>query len=235
MTLVIIPLILVVLAVIAVRAGDYVRAWESVRDARDPSLIAKGTQSSGETTPNASVQSEASLALRLASARVALPPKIIEAYRDDYKEFLEAWKNIETKAQGTVAISAIFLAAAFTYAARVGDDTPDTHRWALIVAVVTLTAAVLLALVSLWTRGVDAPPYLRTATDLVRLLYTSKEEFLERQAGIATDQIQRWYESVQSLRSRYAWKTRWLYCAQGAILFGALVVGALVIATVVQA
>ena len=51
----------------------------------------------------------------LAQARESLLKAVIESYHEEYKVISDNCRNIEGKAQGSVAIAGIFIAGAFAY------------------------------------------------------------------------------------------------------------------------
>lgn len=54
---------------------------------------------------------------------------VVSAYEDEYKDLAEAWRALETKAQGAAAIGGVFLAAGATLSKTLLTGVP---RWAAV-------------------------------------------------------------------------------------------------------
>jgi hypothetical protein len=83
---------------------------------------------------------------------------VIESYRDGYKELADAWRNLETKAQGNIAISGIFIGGVFAYIQKVDPQLQQNEKVLLGLAAFFLVVSVIFSVISLKIRTVPAPP-----------------------------------------------------------------------------
>ncbi len=83
---------------------------------------------------------------------------LLEAYRNEYKEHISIWQNLESKAQGTVAMSGVFLAGIFAFIRQLGDQSNDVIRVLLVFAIIFLALSLLSCILVLKTRKRPALP-----------------------------------------------------------------------------
>ena len=75
------------------------------------------------------------------AAAADLHQKVLDPYQAEYKDLFDAWKNIETKAQGAATTSGIFLAAAFAFAREFDPTTALVLKVLLASSVLALAAS----------------------------------------------------------------------------------------------
>jgi hypothetical protein len=149
----------------------------------------------------------------------------IAAYRDEYKDLYDAWKNIDTKAQGTVAIAGIFLGAVFTLA----NPSPTwavklsaEDRGFLFLSAGALALAVVLAAVALWV--VTAPRQVEGAK--VRQLVTTAVGGTAPDpttvAKLRQDLSTLWQATNERFAADVEAKAKWLRMAQVTLVAGVL-------------
>ena len=129
------------------------------------------------------------------SARDQLLAGALQSYRDEYKELSDTWRHVEGKAQGTITVAGIFLAAAFAFVRDLtGAGTGLLEKSILAVAVGLLTATVILAVLSLRVREVVAPPLGENLDELITDLSSVRdaEEIAERLPRFVGDQLSMW-------------------------------------------
>ena len=119
------------------------------------------------------------------------------AYREEYRELSESSRHLEGKAQGTAAISGIFIAAVFAFVQAISSITQPVWTQALLVtALVFLVIGVLLAVLALRVREVAAPPLGKDLETLVTdfLEIEDEGERQNRLPNLIRDQIGIWRE-----------------------------------------
>lgn len=129
------------------------------------------------------------------SARDQLLAGALQSYRDEYKELSDTWRHVEGKAQGTITVAGIFLAAAFAFVRDLtGAGTGLVEKSILAVAVGMLTVTVILAVLSLRVRELVAPPLGENLDDLITDLsgVSDAEEIAERLPRFVGDQLSLW-------------------------------------------
>jgi hypothetical protein len=85
-----------------------------------------------------------------------LREKALTASYDEYKELINAWRTLDTKAQGNITIAGIFVAAAFAYLTKF-DRLGLGERVFLLFTVIFLIICVVLSLIVLQVR--EVPPH----------------------------------------------------------------------------
>lgn len=136
------------------------------------------------------------------SARDQLLAGALQSYRDEYKELSDTWRHVEGKAQGTITVSGIFLAAAFAFVRDLtGAGTGLLEKSVLAVAVGTLTATVILAVLSLRVREVVAPPLGESLDEMITDLsgLTHAAEIAERLPRFIGDQLEMWKNANEAV------------------------------------
>jgi hypothetical protein len=92
-----------------------------------------------------------------AKARELLWTRLIESYREQYKERWEVWRNLEAKAQGTVTIAGIFIGGVFAFI-RESSNATILDRAGLGLTVVALILAVIWSVRVLLIRHAPTAP-----------------------------------------------------------------------------
>jgi hypothetical protein len=88
-----------------------------------------------------------------------LRKQAIGACYDEYKERIAAWRNLDTKAQGNVAIAGIFMAGAFAYISKAVCQQPAFLELLLFgLTVLLLMVSTVLAILVLQIREMPRPP-----------------------------------------------------------------------------
>lgn len=167
--------------------------------------------------------------------RNSLLAEALQSYRDEYKELSDTWRHIEGKAQGTVGIAGIFLAAVFAFARGLaGADPPLLFRVTLIAALVLLATCIVLAVLTLLVTEVPAPPLGETMDEMVGELsgVTDDAELAQRMPRFVSDQAELWQDTNESTDGENKKKAERLKWAQGLLVAAILLVAGLTIATI---
>jgi hypothetical protein len=141
----------------------------------------------------------------------------LDAYREEYKELTEVWKVLETKAQGTVTIAGIFIAAAFTFAKDLAATRLDFYGNLLLgAAIACLIFTIIFSVLALKTREVKLPP----AGERVKLMAdhykdVADADLPDRKRRFINQQVNEWQRVVDDARDDIDAKERWIRTAQG--------------------
>lgn len=160
----------------------------------------------------------------------------LDAYKDEYGELYQTWRNIEAKAQGNVAIAGIFLAGLFAF---LRDIAPETFWWQkalLVTAGCALGISVLLAALVLKVRTRLSPQVGRNIEALVRDLtrLSDESDLIGRLPAFASDQMEVWRSTVSQLEDIVQGKAKNLRCAQIFLALGVVAIVILVLAKIVR-
>ncbi len=161
---------------------------------------------------------------------------VLADYQVDFKDSVEHWRSIETKAQASITMAGIFLAAGFALVRELDPSTTWWVRGLLLLGAVALMAAVAFAVLTLKVRTVAAPP---PAGELQKLIddffrpqddSTSQEgarNLQEETRNLLFDRIRLWQGSVQYAQEIIRSKAKQLLRAQLALLTALSVVAVL--------
>jgi len=167
----------------------------------------------------------------VAEAREAeLLDRMRQEYVSEYGDLVSTWQSLETKAQGTVAIAGIFLAASFNFAREIPAGTGYLQRGVLAVCVVALTAAILFAIGALRVRSIFRRPGGSSLDQQVQAL--SRGETLPSDSQLLRmdwDFVRGWRAVIEEFASANGRKARALRRAHTVLAIGALAVSALTV------
>jgi hypothetical protein len=127
---------------------------------------------------------------------------VLRAYKDEYIELYSIWRNLETKAQGTIVMAGIFLAGLFTL---MKDPLPPIawQRWLLGFSAITLGTSAFMASLVQRVRSRVSPqfgiPVEALAEDLLSRV-TNPDELVSRLTGFVGDQVEMWKNSVSQFQ-----------------------------------
>ena len=159
-----------------------------------------------------------------------LPRLALAAYREEYRDLLETWRSVETKAQGLGAIAGIFLAAVFAWAREVPANFGTFERVLLVASIFLLVASIVAAVLALHVRKVAAPPHQETAEMISDILKKQKpDELPARVAAFYNDQITEWKEANSDIHEHIQRKASWISCGHGTLLLASVLVATLAI------
>ena len=155
---------------------------------------------------------------------------VIDSYRDGYKELADAWRNLETKAQGNIAISGIFIGGVFAYIQKVDPQLQQNEKVLLGLAAFFLVVSVIFSVISLKIRTVPAPPLGGFVDKLVTDLIECAEDdgdLITRIPALCYDQISGWRDVEIEVIESIKLKARSLKGAQIFLTVAILTVGLL--------
>jgi len=146
-----------------------------------------------------------------------------DIYKRHHETSAGVWNKLDTKAQGTIALSGIFLGGMLAF---VRSDTPLTYveTFLLGIAVIMLGSTMLLALMVLITRAVFKPPtggeMRQMRSDILKSGRTLDENIL---SGFHANVYQIWSVANKDVDHVNSTKALWLRSAH-IVLFGAIFV-----------
>ena len=92
-----------------------------------------------------------------AAVKESFLDKALDAYEVSYKELAANWRGLEVKAQGSITVAGVFIAASFAFLQRLTPELHDYEKVVLGLALLLLVASVLLAVRVLTVKSVPAP------------------------------------------------------------------------------
>ncbi len=159
----------------------------------------------------------------------------LDAHKAEYLEHSDNWKNLETKAQGAVAIAGIFLAVLFSWVHDIPQNYSCLEYFLLIASIVLLVSSVICAILGLKIRKVCFPPIGSMDGDITIdiLSIEDKKEFKERIPAFLNDQIHVWDETNKDIQNNNERKAKYIEVSQITIMAAACVVALLSIIAVI--
>jgi len=175
--------------------------------------------------PAQGVSSESANAMRQLLRQIAL-----DSYREEYKEISDVWKALEAKAQGTVTIAGIFVAAAFTFAKDLAASRLDFYgNLCLGAAIMLLIPTIICSILVLWKRTVKSIPSGEAIESWADAIAEATDDDLpDRIRRLLDQQSAVWKETVASAKDAIDKKAQLLHTAQVLLVFA---IGAAAIVT----
>jgi hypothetical protein len=151
----------------------------------------------------------------ISEAKESLKKVVLESYLDEYKEYVANRRNLETKAQGNVAIAGIFIAGIFAFITKSDFGHNDFERLFVLLAMLFLVSSIVFSILVLRARTVPLPP-LGSFTDysVKRLLQVEDTEFHERLRRFSSDHMNRWRMVITKVDKETNLKADRLWIAQ---------------------
>jgi hypothetical protein len=162
--------------------------------------------------------------------RNSLREKVIESFFDEYKELAATGRDLDGKAQGTVTIAGIFIAAIFAYLRDLGTTTSDQEKVFLTIAVVCLIVSVVLSILALRIRKVAFLPLGEFTATFLRDLHSvdDEAEVVERSSRFFDDQVAAWGDVKKDGIASNKLKGAFLWSAQVFVVMAVLSASVLV-------
>ena len=152
------------------------------------------------------------------------------AYQNEYKDLSDTWRQIDSKAQGTLAVCGIILAGTLAFIRALTDSMDGVIRYLLGLTSVAIIVSVLLSLLVLRVKAVAAAPFGQGAkTDLDNLLSSGNPIDQEDVVGYYNEQIERWQITIDAVAKVNSSKAAMLLWAQVLLVLGVLLAGATII------
>lgn len=147
---------------------------------------------------------------------------VLASYKDEYKELIDVWKQLDLKAQGTITVCGVFLAGIFAFSRDPATTDRSIEKWLVIIATALLVLSVIAALAAIQIRPTKFPPVGSVHDALVTDWLGGKVGFDDDQkAAYLTHQNASWKEANKDLYSKNGHKAHAIGGAQW-ILLGAI-------------
>lgn len=159
----------------------------------------------------------------------------LAAHGDAYKELSQGWRSVEAKAQATVALAGIFLAAAFAFAREPAKGAPGLSVLLFSLAVALLTFSAAAAVWAQRVRKIPAAPWLLVHRWVETIRKLPAGEQTERLPGFYEEYNLAWLDTNGRLVELIRSKARSVMIAQFALLIaGACVSAATIVSMYTQ-
>jgi hypothetical protein len=106
-----------------------------------------------------------------AAVKESFLDKALDAYEVSYKELAANWRSLEVKAQGSITIAGVFIAASFAFLQKIQPELILVEKVVLGLALLLLVASVLLAVRVLAVRSVPAPIFADRVARIAKSLH----------------------------------------------------------------
>lgn len=156
--------------------------------------------------------------------------ELIDNYRRSYELLIGDWKDLDHKAQGTVAMAGIFLAAIFAFIRQFPANISSLEAGLLLAVTLLLFCGVAIAVFALRVRALKASVYGEQQDKLVSdLLILDAAEISGHLNGFLNDQLHLWRAANTALTEGNLKKARLLLGAQIILIAAILVIALLTI------
>ncbi len=171
-------------------------------------------------------------ALPIPASSTSLYRDALAGFRDEASRLTALWRDLDSKAQGVVAIGGIFIAATFAYVRDVPASFSLLARFALAVALALLVAAVICAILAARVRqvvsGVSGKSLFQMTSETIQA--ASRDGDMDaRELNLLRDQCRLWQATTDSLTTRCGKKADLVLSAQVLVGLAAAIVALLVV------
>jgi hypothetical protein len=158
--------------------------------------------------------------------REEIEADVKSTYVEEYKELLSTWRDLERKAQNTVALAGIFLGGAMAFVRNLSADSSEMERILLLVTILLLSISLLSCVFVLKTRKISSPPTGESVKKIADALYKIPLEELtvERYIGFNRDQTGVWETVNNEIFAANKDKAKYLWMAQLFIILSLIIV-----------
>jgi hypothetical protein len=168
-------------------------------------------------------------------AKEKLRKILLDLYQEEYNEYAVNRRNLETKAQGNVAIAGIFIAGLFAFITKTDYHPNHIESFLLLLVLVFLVSSIIFSVLVLQTGRVPIPPLGSFAGYSVkRLLQIDETDFDERLRRFSGDRIYIWRTVIDKIDKGVKVKAKRLWIAQVLLMAAILSVALLAIIEVVN-
>ena len=157
--------------------------------------------------------------------------EVLTEHRYEYERLLEAWRDLESKAQGVATVSGVFIGVLYAFVRDFDDCTTTLEKVGVSVVLLTLVTAILASLKVLSVRTVIKPP---TGGILDRwisnVLYDAPmEEVSERELLLHHDRNRMWKAANEKIAAEHDSKKKWLRFSHWTLVIAAVLLAGLTI------
>ncbi len=125
--------------------------------------------------------------------KVEVLQQIAATQQADYNELSAVWRDVTTKARGTLAACGVFIGATFAFAQSIDNNTPIEHRIFLCLAILLLLFVLGHSVAALKVRDYREPPHYKGIPTPGSTSWEEVRKMLETQ-------VAEWPDTNQDLR-----------------------------------
>ncbi|HEX8499702.1 MAG TPA: hypothetical protein VF659_03855 [Pyrinomonadaceae bacterium] len=170
-----------------------------------------------------------------AAVKESFLDKALDAYEVSYKELAANWRGLEAKAQGSITVAGVFIAASFAFLQKIQPELRAVEKILLGAGLFFLVMSVLLAVSVLLVKSVPAPIFGDKIARFATSLYEADEgaEFPQSAMGRYRAYFEEWQKVIDATQELTMRKAGRLSQAHGflraAIVTVAILAGARVL------
>lgn len=171
-------------------------------------------------------------------AHKLLNQEILSAAKNYYAELVQNRAALDKKAEGTISIAGIFLAAIFAFARELTGSASSIEKTLLSVIVVALVSVVILSLLCLWTRRSRTSPSASLVRNYISPVINAddtspEEEYLYMSVSALNSLSNVWDDVSTEVLATVVRKGRLVKTAQFILLLSIVLVAFIVIIKIV--
>jgi hypothetical protein len=139
---------------------------------------------------------------------VRLYEAALQIRKEHYRDLMERWRSIETKAQGTIATTGILIAGILAFIRELELDASTIERGLLALLLVVSVVALILSVAALRVRNVSDAPFAvsvdRLVPDVIRESNLNEEDWRD----VMGEQAKLWGDTTSKLHQANESKAR---------------------------
>jgi hypothetical protein len=142
--------------------------------------------------------------------------------KEHYRDLMERWRSLETKAQGTIATTGILIAGILAFIRELEVNASDLERGLLATMLTASIVALVLGVLALWIRNVSEAPF---GVSVDRLIPNHIDDFShsdEAWRNVVREQVTAWGVTITSLHRANQAKAWLVMFGQAALALAAL-------------
>lgn len=155
--------------------------------------------------------------------QVRLYETALAIYKEHYKDLMDRWRSIETKAQSSIATTGILIAGLLAFIRDLEAGSSDAERVLLTLLLFASIATMLLGVVALRVRSVSEPPFVVSVEPLIMDFVDDSGLRPEHWRDIVREQLKVWKQTNADLRRASEEKARMVAFAQAALAGAAII------------
>jgi hypothetical protein len=153
--------------------------------------------------------------LTIRSDDLSLLRLALDGNRDYYNEMSELWRHLDTKAQGTIALGGILLAAFAGFITKSERAASCADRVLSVIAVALFTSGIAASALCLRLRQSSVPPHFGTLQSSIEdLLKIDKKDRENRMPDFVRELISAWKVTNEDTSRILSKKSAWLSVGQ---------------------
>ena len=157
-----------------------------------------------------------------------LKESTLASYSRDWEKLSSTFRDLDTKAQGTITSAGLFLAAALAFIDKTGYANDHLSSTLLLLLPVALIGSIVMAVLCLRVRKLPAPPSGSLEAQMVHDIDLHEQGKIseDRHIRFQNDLLRIWNTAVSNHREINQEKAEFLWSAQRFLVASALLAGA---------